>query len=105
MLSRASPLDQSAEPIAPARQAVVDRCLSTTSILHQETQLAHNTIRSGYGHLVNRLNLFPQGAPDTKLLRSILGLLMSEDEADLLALLPIRQFRAEAAAEVWHVSL
>lgn len=67
--------------------------------------MAHHTARSGYARLVDRLNRFPQGAPPSELLYRILGLLMSEREAGLLARLPIRPFTAEAAAAVWRVPL
>ena len=34
--------------------------------------MAHHTLRSGYAGLVDRLNRFPQGAPPSDLLYSIL---------------------------------
>jgi formate hydrogenlyase subunit 6/NADH:ubiquinone oxidoreductase subunit I len=66
--------------------------------------VAHLTARSGYSHLVDRLNQFPQGAPPSDLLYKILGLLVSEREAGLLALLPIRPFTAERAALAWKTT-
>jgi ferredoxin len=65
--------------------------------------MAHLTARSGYSRLVRRLNKFPQGAPPSELLFKILGLLMSEREASLVALLPIRPFTAEGAARAWKM--
>lgn len=67
--------------------------------------MAHHTVRSGYENLVERLNRFPQGAPPSELLYKILQMLFTEDEARLVALLPIKPFRAEAAASVWKLPL
>ena len=65
--------------------------------------MAHHTTKSGYVRLVDRLNRFPQGAPPSKLLYKILGMLFSEKEAELLSLLPLRPFSAEKAAHVWKM--
>ena len=65
--------------------------------------MAHHTARSGYQRLVRRLNKFPQGAPPSELLFKILGILMSEREASLVARLPIRPFSAERAARAWKM--
>jgi Pyruvate/2-oxoacid:ferredoxin oxidoreductase delta subunit len=65
--------------------------------------MAHLTARSAYAHLVDRLNQFPQGAPPSDLLYRILGLLFTEREAELVALLPIRPFTAARAAAVWKM--
>jgi len=65
--------------------------------------VAHHTVRSGYEQLVDRLNRFPQGAPPSDLLFQILGLLFSEREAGLVALLPVRPFGVMQAAEVWKM--
>jgi len=67
--------------------------------------MAHRTARSGYDRLVKRLNKFPQGAPPSRLLFEILKMLMSEKEASLVALVPIKPFTAETAARAWKVSL
>ena len=66
--------------------------------------MAHATSRSGYQHLVERLNRFPQGAPPADLLYRILALLFSEREAGLVALLPIRPFTLETAARAWKTT-
>jgi ferredoxin len=66
--------------------------------------MAHRTIKSSYEQLVQRLNRFPQGAPPSELLFSILKLLFSEREAELVSLLPIKPFEAETAARVWKTS-
>jgi formate hydrogenlyase subunit 6/NADH:ubiquinone oxidoreductase subunit I len=66
--------------------------------------MAHQTLKSAYDRLTDRLNKFPQGAPPSELLHSILRLLFSEKEADLVALLPIKPFSARRAAQVWKVT-
>jgi ferredoxin len=65
--------------------------------------MAHHTVKAGYEQLVDRLNRFPQGAPPSKVLYGILEMLFSEREAGLVALLPIRPFTCEQAAEVWKM--
>jgi ferredoxin len=67
--------------------------------------MAHLAARSGYDRLVKRLNKFPQGAPPSELLYEILKLLMSEREASLVALVPIKPFTARTAARAWKTSL
>jgi ferredoxin len=66
--------------------------------------MAHHTVRSGYLDLVERLNRFPQGAPPSELLYKILEMLFSEQEAGLVALLPIKPFDRAAAARIWTMS-
>jgi ferredoxin len=66
--------------------------------------MAHHTVRSGYGSLVERLNRFPQGAPPSEVLFKILKMLFSEREAALVALLPIKPFTAADAAAAWKMS-
>jgi formate hydrogenlyase subunit 6/NADH:ubiquinone oxidoreductase subunit I len=65
--------------------------------------MAHQALKSAYDRLTDRLNKFPQGAPSSELLHSILRLLFSEKEADLVALLPIKPFTAKQAAQAWKV--
>jgi Na+-translocating ferredoxin:NAD+ oxidoreductase RNF subunit RnfB len=67
--------------------------------------MSHATSRLAYQSLVERLNRFPQGAPPSDLLYRILKMLFSEDEARRVALLPIKPFKAEAAARVWKLPL
>jgi ferredoxin len=67
--------------------------------------VAHRTPRSSYEKLTGRLNLFNQGAPPAKLLYRILALLFTEQEAELVASLPLRPFTVEKAAKNWRVSL
>jgi ferredoxin len=66
--------------------------------------MAHLAARTGYHRLVHRLNKYPQGAPPAKLLYEILKVLMSEREASLVALVPIKPFTAATAARAWKVS-
>ncbi len=63
--------------------------------------MAHATTRGAYVELAERLNRFPQGAPPSDLLYRILGILLSEREAGLIARLPIRPFDAPKAARAW----
>ena len=65
--------------------------------------MAHQTVRSGYQELVERLNRFPQGAPPSELLYRILEMLFSEREAELVSNLPIKAFTAGQAARVWRM--
>jgi formate hydrogenlyase subunit 6/NADH:ubiquinone oxidoreductase subunit I len=67
--------------------------------------MAHLAARSGYRKLAHRLNNYPQGAPPSELLFGILKVLMSEKEASLVALVPIKPFTAETAARAWKTSL
>jgi ferredoxin len=65
----------------------------------------HNTIKSAYSKLSDRLNHFPQGAPPSELLFQILKILFSEREAELVSLLPIKPFTAEKASRIWKMDL
>ena len=67
--------------------------------------MAHRTLKTAYSSLADRINRFPQGAPPSELLFRILRILFREDEAGLVALLPIKPFTAEAAAAIWKMSL
>jgi ferredoxin len=66
--------------------------------------MAHLAVGSGYQQLTKRLNRAPQGAPSSDTLYKILGVLMSEREAQLVSLLPIRPFRVATAAKAWKLS-
>jgi ferredoxin len=67
--------------------------------------MAHHSIKSSYANLSERLNRFPQGAPPSDLLFSILKILFSEKEAELVATLPIKPFTAEKASRIWKMDL
>jgi len=62
-----------------------------------------HTRKSSFSRLADRLNRFPQGAPPSELLFSILKMLFSKKEAELVSMLPIRPFSAEAAARAWKM--
>ena len=66
--------------------------------------MAHLTTKGAYQNLVERLNRFPQGAPPSDLLYRILQMLFSEEEAQRVALLPIKPFRTDDAARIWMVT-
>ncbi len=65
--------------------------------------MAHDYTSSGYALFAGRLNLMPQGAPPGELLFSILKILMSEEEARLLSLAPVKPFTAEKMARIWKM--
>jgi len=67
--------------------------------------MAHRTIKSGYSNLSDRLNRFPQGAPPSELLFSILKILFSEKEAELVSYLPIKPFTTKKASRIWKMGL
>jgi Na+-translocating ferredoxin:NAD+ oxidoreductase RNF subunit RnfB len=67
--------------------------------------MAHRTLKDAYSSLADRINRFPQGAPPSELLFRILRVLFREDEAGLVALLPIKPFTAKTAAAIWKTSL
>ena len=62
--------------------------------------MAHKTARSAYKNLVERLNQFPQGAPPSETLYKILEMLFSEEEAEIVAQLPIRPFTVDKASRI-----
>ncbi len=66
--------------------------------------MAHATLKTGYRELADRLNRFPQGAPESETLFKILALLFSEREAELVAQIPIKPFTARQAAAIWKQS-
>ena len=67
--------------------------------------MAHTLIKSGYASLVDRLNQYPQGAPASDLLFKILKILLSEKEAALVSLIPIKPFSAKKASRIWKMDL
>ncbi len=72
--------------------------------MSEAADMAHLDARTGYRQLVERLNRFPQGAPPSDLLYRILSILVTEREAGLLALVPIKPFGARTAARAWKTS-
>ncbi len=67
--------------------------------------MSHVTLKSGYTELVDRLNRFPQGAPPSETLYQILKILFSEQEAGLVAQLPIKPFSAAQASRILKMDL
>lgn len=65
--------------------------------------MAHHNMQSTYSRLVDRINRFPQGAPPSEHLNKILKILLSEEEANLVAQIPIKPFTAEKAAKIWKM--
>ena len=63
--------------------------------------MAHLTGKGGYNLLVDRLNRFPQGAPESESLYDILRIMFSEEEARLVSLLPIKPFTVVKAMKIW----
>lgn len=66
--------------------------------------MSHIVGKSAYKSLEERLNRFPQGAPPSEVLYRILEMLFSEEEARLVAQLPIAAFSVKKAATIWGVS-
>lgn len=85
------------------------RELQTTSamiiIISGGRIVVQQPLYSGYSPLAERLNRFPQGASSSGLLFKILAILFSEEEAGLVAQLPIKPFTAEKAAAIWKLPL
>lgn len=65
--------------------------------------MSHIVGKEAYKSLEERINRFPQGAPPSETLYKILGLLFSEQEAALVAQLPIKPFTARTAARIWKM--
>lgn len=65
--------------------------------------MSHIVAKSAYKSLEERINRLPLGAPPSKTLYQILGLLFSEKEASLVAQLPIKPFTVKKASQIWHV--
>lgn len=67
--------------------------------------MGHRTVKSGYQKLADRLNKFPQGAPPSEYLYEIFSVLMSEREAQVMSLLPIRPFTSVKASRALKVPI
>lgn len=65
--------------------------------------MSHQTIKSSYQRLEERLNKFPQKAPPSETLYKILRVLFDEKEAGLVAQLPIKPFDVEKASRIWRL--
>lgn len=62
--------------------------------------MSHQTAKSAYKNLAERINQFPQGAPPSETLYKILAILFSEKEAKIVAQLPIKPFTVKRAAQI-----
>jgi len=66
--------------------------------------MAHQTARSGYKKLTERLDRFPHGIVESETLYKILSVLFTEEEAQLLSQLPIGDFGIPLAMKRWKKS-
>ncbi|MBI5655384.1 MAG: 4Fe-4S binding protein [Geobacter sp.] len=66
--------------------------------------MSHHVRKSGFLQLIDRLNKFPQGAPQAPLLMKILSILFSERDAELVSRLPLKPFTAAKAAKILNKS-
>ncbi len=66
--------------------------------------MAHHPGSSVYEKFSQRINKFPQGAPPSESWFKILKILFSEEEADLLSLVPLKPFNLKQAATIWKKS-
>lgn len=66
--------------------------------------MSHHAPDTGYRHLVERLNRFPQGAYPSPLLYNILAILFNEREAQLVSQLPLKPFTAKRAAKACGIT-
>lgn len=66
--------------------------------------ISSHSRQKSYHQLTERLNRFPQGAPESELLEKILKMLLSEREAELVTLLPIKPFGVKQASHAWSLS-
>jgi Na+-translocating ferredoxin:NAD+ oxidoreductase RNF subunit RnfB len=67
--------------------------------------MAHITLKSAYQNLTDRLNRFPQGAPQSDSLYKILKMLFTEKEAEFVSLLPIKPFDSKLASRLTKKSI
>ncbi len=67
--------------------------------------MTHHLMKSGYAALADRINRFPQGAPQSDTLYKILNILFTEKDAALVSLLPIKPFTTENAARIWKMKV
>lgn len=66
--------------------------------------MSHITGKSAYRSLEERINRFPQGAPPSETLYKILAILISEKDAALVAMLPIKPFTVKTASKIWKMN-
>ncbi len=66
--------------------------------------MAHHSVKPAYEEFTRRMNRFPMGASPSQLLYEILERIFTEEEARLVAQLPLAPFAAEGAARAWRMS-
>lgn len=66
--------------------------------------MSHIVAKEAYKNLEKRLNKFPQGAPPSETLYKILAMMFTEEEAALVAQLPIKSFNIKTASDIWKKS-
>lgn len=66
--------------------------------------MSNNSEGQSYEKLEKRLNKFPQRVPPSQALYKILSHLFSEKEAGLVAQLPIKPFKVQAASRIWKMT-
>jgi ferredoxin len=67
--------------------------------------MSHISNKEAYKSLEERLNRFPQSAPPSKTLYNILSVLFTENEAKLVAQLPIKPFTIKTASTIWKTDM
>lgn len=65
--------------------------------------MSHIVGKDAYKSLEERLNKFPQGAPPSETLYKILSMMFTEEEAALVAKLPIKSFNIKEASIIWKL--
>ncbi|MDO5517302.1 MAG: (Fe-S)-binding protein, partial [Clostridium sp.] len=66
--------------------------------------MSHIVGKDAYKSLEERLNKFPQGAPPSETLYKILSMMFTEEEASLVAQLPIKSFNIKTASVIWKMN-
>jgi len=66
--------------------------------------MSHIVGKDAYKSLEERLNKFPQGAPPSETLYTILSMMFTEEEAALVAKLPIKSFNIKTASIIWNIN-
>jgi ferredoxin len=66
--------------------------------------MAHHSAKPAYEEFTRRINRFPAGVSQSELLYEILERIFTEEEARLVAQLPLAPFAADGAARAWKLS-
>ncbi len=65
--------------------------------------MSHIVGKDAYKSLEERLNKFPQGAPPSETLYTILSMMFTKEEAALVSKLPIKSFNIKTASTIWKI--